>query len=136
MINPHGSADLMPLYVSDQNETKRLLEEAKSLPSLLVNSAVAANAVMLGAGYFTPLKGYMNLADTMSIAEDMGWDREAFATCMVRPDVHQRVLDDLEYGRATQLSSTPTVFINGRKVTYWRNTDFIRAVVQEELSRL
>ncbi|HAY35596.1 MAG TPA: hypothetical protein DCY57_01230 [Bacteroidetes bacterium] len=72
----------------------------------------------------------------MSIAEDMGWDREAFATCMVRPDVHQRVLDDLEYGRATQLSSTPTVFINGRKVTYWRNTDFIRAVVQEELSRL
>lgn len=71
MINPHGSADLMPLYVSDQNETKRLLEEAKSLPSLLVNSAVAANAVMLGAGYFTPLKGYMNLADTMSIAEDM-----------------------------------------------------------------
>jgi sulfate adenylyltransferase len=71
MINPHGSADLMPLFVSDQNETKRLLEEAKSLPSLLVNSAVAANAVMLGAGYFTPLKGYMNLADTMSIAEDM-----------------------------------------------------------------
>jgi len=71
MINPHGSADLMPLYVSDQNETERLLEEAKSLPSLLVNSAVAANAVMLGAGYFTPLKGYMNLADTMSVAEDM-----------------------------------------------------------------
>ena len=71
MINPHGSADLMPLYVSDQNETERLLEEAKSLPSLLVNSAVAANAVMLGAGYFTPLTGYMNLADTMSVAEDM-----------------------------------------------------------------
>ena len=36
-----------------------------------MNSAVAANAVMLGAGYFTPLTGYMNLADTMSVAEDM-----------------------------------------------------------------
>ena len=39
--------------------------------SLLVNSAAAANAVMLGAGYFSPLPGYMNKADALSVARDM-----------------------------------------------------------------
>jgi sulfate adenylyltransferase len=47
-----------------------LLEEANSLPSLLLTSAAAANAVMLGAGYFNPLSGYMNLADALSVSDD------------------------------------------------------------------
>ena len=38
---------------------------------MLVNSAAAANAVMLGAGYFNPLTGYMNLADAISVAETL-----------------------------------------------------------------
>lgn len=71
----------------------------------------------------------------MEIAEDLGWEREAFAQCMVRDDVHQRVLDDLQSGRDTKLTSTPTLFINGRMARYWRNTDFIRAVIREEMSR-
>ena len=29
--------------------------------------AAAANAVMLGGGYFNPLTGYMNVADAMSV---------------------------------------------------------------------
>ena len=45
--------------------------KADTLPSLLLNSAAAANAVMLGAGYFNPLSGYMNLADALSVAADM-----------------------------------------------------------------
>ncbi len=48
-----------------------LLAEAETLPSLLLNSAAAANAVMLGGGYFNPLTGYMNLADALSVAEKM-----------------------------------------------------------------
>ena len=48
-----------------------LIEEAETLPSLLLNSAAAANAVMLGGGYFNPLTGYMNLADALSVAEKM-----------------------------------------------------------------
>ena len=71
MIAPHGSAELNPLYVRDEARRAALLEEAASLPSLLLNSAAAANAVMLGAGYFNPLKGYMNLADARSVAATM-----------------------------------------------------------------
>jgi sulfate adenylyltransferase len=37
---------------------------------MLLNSAAAANAVMLGGGYFTPLAGFMNLADALSVAEN------------------------------------------------------------------
>ncbi len=71
MIKPYGSNELNPLFVYDSEKNHALAEEAKSLPSLLVNSAAAANAVMLGAGYFNPLTGYMNLADMLSVAESM-----------------------------------------------------------------
>ena len=71
MIKPHGSSELNPLYVADDAARAALLTEAEGLPSLLMNSAAAANAVMLGAGYFNPLTGYMNLADAVSVAETM-----------------------------------------------------------------
>ena len=71
MIKPHGSDALNPLYLSDESARKALTEEAKSLPSILVNSAAAANAVMLAGGYFNPLTGYMNLADSLAVSEKM-----------------------------------------------------------------
>jgi sulfate adenylyltransferase len=71
MIRPHGADVLEPRIVSHQAEHNALTREAEFLPSILLNSAAAANAVMLGAGYFTPLKGFMNLADAMSVANDM-----------------------------------------------------------------
>ncbi|MDH3441358.1 MAG: sulfate adenylyltransferase [Gammaproteobacteria bacterium] len=71
MIKPHGADALTPRYVANETERNALLSEAEFLPSFLLNSAAAANAVMLGAGYFTPLKGYMNLTDAMKVATDM-----------------------------------------------------------------
>ena len=71
MIKPHGADALNPRYVSDGAYRSELLAEAESLPSLVLNSAAAANAVMLGGGYFTPLDGFMNLADAMSVAVSM-----------------------------------------------------------------
>lgn len=71
MISPHGSEHLNALYVDDASEREALAREAETLPSLLLNSAAAANAVMLGAGYFNPLTGYMSLADAQAVADDM-----------------------------------------------------------------
>lgn len=71
MIKPHGADALNPLFVSDERQNESMLAEAEALPSLLLSSAAAANAVMLGAGYFTPLDGYMDLADSLSVAESM-----------------------------------------------------------------
>ncbi len=71
MIKPHGSDELNPLFVDNSEQRHALEAEAENLPSILLNSAAAANAVMLGGGYFNPLTGYMNLADAMAVAENM-----------------------------------------------------------------
>lgn len=71
MIKPHGADELKPLFVYDTERHHTLSAEAETLPSLLVSSATAANAVMLGAGYFTPLNGYMNLANSLAVAESL-----------------------------------------------------------------
>lgn len=71
MIKPHGSDQLDARYVADAAARDALLAEAQGLPSLLLSSAAAANAVMLGGGYFNPLTGYMNLMDSLSVAEKL-----------------------------------------------------------------
>jgi sulfate adenylyltransferase len=71
LIKPHGSDELNPLYVYDTAENEALQHEAKGLASIVVSSATAANAVMMGGGYFNPLTGYMNKADALSVAKEM-----------------------------------------------------------------
>ena len=71
LIAPHGSATLKPLFINDSVKRESILEASKDMPQLLLNSAAAANAVMLGAGYFTPLSGYMDKNDAMSVANNM-----------------------------------------------------------------
>jgi sulfate adenylyltransferase len=71
VIKPHGSEKLNPLYVMDPKERAARAKEAESLPSVVVSSAAAANAVMMGAGYFNPLTGFMSLGDAIGVAEKM-----------------------------------------------------------------
>jgi sulfate adenylyltransferase len=71
VIKPHGADALIPLYVAEQSVRDELLNESKSLKQVLVSSATAANAVMLAGGYFTPLTGYMDKADVLSVAKDL-----------------------------------------------------------------
>jgi len=71
MIKPHGADELLPLFIEDDEERQKIIKEAEGLPSVIITSAAAANAVMLGSGYFTPLKGFMNLSDAISVAEKM-----------------------------------------------------------------
>ena len=71
MIKPVGSDELQPLFVYDTEKHHALMHDAESLPSVVISSQAAGNAVMMGAGYFNPLKGYMNVADAMGAAEKM-----------------------------------------------------------------
>ena len=71
MIKPVGSSELKPLFVYDPEEHHKLSHEAESLPSVVISSQAAGNAVMMGGGYFNPLQGFMNLADAMGAAEKM-----------------------------------------------------------------
>jgi sulfate adenylyltransferase len=71
LIKPHGSDELNPLFVYDTAKNEALQKEAEGLASIVVSSATAANAVMMGGGYFNPLTGYMNKADALSVANTM-----------------------------------------------------------------
>lgn len=71
MIKPHGADALTPRIVTEPDRHEALSTEATSLPTATLSSAAAANAVMLAAGYFTPLSGYMNRADSLAVAESM-----------------------------------------------------------------
>ena len=70
-IKPHGSDTLNPLFVMDDDKRDALIKEAEGLPSIVISSAAAGNAVMLGSGYFNPLTGFMSVADAMAVAKDM-----------------------------------------------------------------
>lgn len=71
MIKPIGSDELQPRFVYDVAEHEKLSKESESLPSVIISSQAAGNAVMMGAGYFNPLKGFMNVADSMGAADKM-----------------------------------------------------------------
>ncbi|PLX63637.1 sulfate adenylyltransferase [Sedimenticola selenatireducens] len=78
MIKPVGSDTLQPLFVYDTDKHHALMHEAESLPSVIISSQAAGNAVMLGAGYFNPLKGYMTVGDAMGCAEHMKMSNGSF----------------------------------------------------------
>ena len=71
LVAPHGSDILKPLIIKDKSEKDNIIAQSKKLHQLKLNSAAAANAVMLAAGYFTPLEGYMNKKDALSVSENM-----------------------------------------------------------------
>ena len=71
MIKPVGSDELKPLFVYDPDKHHELMREAAGLPSAVISSQAAGNAAMLGGGYFSPLQGFMNVADAVSVAETM-----------------------------------------------------------------
>ena len=71
LIAPHGSDSLNPLFIEDSSQRDSLTSKSKDMPQLLLNSAAAANVVMLGAGYFTPLLGFMDKKNAISVANDM-----------------------------------------------------------------
>lgn len=71
MIKPIGSDELQPLFVYNSDENEKWRHEAESLPAVVISSQAAGNAVMMGAGYFNPLKGFMSVADAMGAAEKM-----------------------------------------------------------------
>ena len=45
-----------------------------------------------------------------------GLDKDAFKVCMALPDAKAAIQADIDEGKAVQISSTPTVFVNGRPV--------------------
>jgi protein-disulfide isomerase len=62
-------------------------------------------------------------------------DAEKFATCLDSGQHAAAVNTDLEYGAQLGVSSTPTVYINGRPVIGAQPYEYFQSVIDEELAR-
>lgn len=67
-------------------------------------------------------------------AGELGLDDAAFATCLEEGRYAERVRRDLQVGQQYGVSSTPTVFINGRQVLGAASFETFDEIVREELA--
>jgi sulfate adenylyltransferase len=131
MIKPHGADELKPLFVYDTQRHHALLKEAEALPSVVISSAAAANAVMLGAGYFTPLPGFMNLADSLSVAENLHTTDGLFWPVPI-----VNVLDDISGIEGASRIALRDPNVEGNPVLAVMNVAAIEGVSAEQLSTM
>ncbi len=63
----------------------------------------------------------------------LGLDRNKFTACMDSYETRQKVIGNIETAKEINISSTPSLFINGRKVKYWNSPEVLRAIIKQEL---
>ena len=71
LVRPHGSRELKPLIVEDKAKSEAIIRSSLDTKRLELNSSASANVVMLGAGYFTPLSGFMDKENALNVARKM-----------------------------------------------------------------
>ncbi len=69
LIAPHGGK--LILNLADEAERAALLERAPTLPQLVVGTRQLADLEMLANGAYSPLQGFMNHADYLSVVDTM-----------------------------------------------------------------
>jgi sulfate adenylyltransferase len=69
LIAPHGGA--LVINMTSEQECAEWQERAKSLPQLVVGSRQLADLEMLAIGAYSPLAGFMEKADYLSVVNDM-----------------------------------------------------------------
>jgi len=134
MISPYNSEVLQPLHVQNQTRRKILLDQAQRIPSIVVSSAAAANAVMLGGGYFTPLKGYMGLADVLSVSKHMRLTSELFwPTPVVNMVRDNSLTEEIKSAKKIALRD-PNV--EGCPVIAVQSVDKIEAITDQQVGKV
>jgi len=75
------------------------------------------------------LKGY---------AKDSGGNPDTVAACIAKPETEKHIRESIALGQKLDVSSTPTFFINGRRVVGFNNAgtpyDAVKAMVDYELA--
>ncbi len=89
---------------------------------------------------FQNQQAWSNSSDSRAVfsgyAEKLGMDVERFKTDAAGFEAKQRVDRDMERGRALNISSTPTIIINGQSIPYEQmNLETLRQVIDAELAK-
>lgn len=78
----------------------------------------------------------LQVATIKQHAAGLGLDMNAFNQCLDSSRYAGRVAENLKSGEALGVSSTPTLYVNGRPVVGAQSFDYFKAVIDEELARL
>jgi protein-disulfide isomerase/uncharacterized membrane protein len=71
----------------------------------------------------------------MGFAKKRGWNPEEFGACVESDEVKERLASEIASAKKAYVVGTPTIFMNGRKLKYWKSPEFLRKVVGEEIKR-
>ncbi len=67
-------------------------------------------------------------------AQAIGLDMQKFNTDRISPAVKQQLEKDMAIARAAQVTGTPTLFINGRRISD-RTPQALQQIIDQELSK-
>jgi protein-disulfide isomerase len=82
---------------------------------------------------FADQKHNPGIPEVLAYGDAAGMERDALEKCVVAPETRQRLDRDIAEATRLKVTSTPTVYINGRQLP--RINDFVR-VVNREIERL
>lgn len=80
-IRPHGGT--LVNRIVEGTEREQLIENAKSLHSIILNQWSLSDLELIGIGGFSPLTGFMNQADYESVVEHVHLKMVMFGVCQL-----------------------------------------------------
>jgi len=76
----------------------------------------------------------LDLESLKKYAQDIGLDVAQFEKDLTAPDVQKQIDEEVNLGKASQVTGTPTLFIDGKRVTD-RSVDGMKKMVDEALKQ-
>jgi protein-disulfide isomerase len=67
-------------------------------------------------------------------AQQIGLDMAKFEADMASPDIQKQIDEETKVAQAAQVSGTPTLFVNGKRVTD-RSVEGLKAMIDEALKK-
>ena len=146
--------DVMPMLKAEYIETGKVKLVFREFPTPPVNISVAGFSLARCAGaetyadsldrLFAAQTPILNLARTggdvdqglRDLATSLGITGEAYDTCLGSTEVRNAIIDALTRGDSQGVNSTPTVFLNGEKLSGydWRQPAGMRTLIEDALS--
>lgn len=77
----------------------------------------------------------LNPETIKNLGVSIGLDSSFMNSCPSAPETKKQLKVQLDLAEKMQIHSTPSLFLNGRKLDDWRNDDFMDAVIEAEYDR-
>ncbi|MEM7221786.1 MAG: sulfate adenylyltransferase [Pseudomonadota bacterium] len=103
LVPPHGGEALKPLLLAEPERADELAR-ARSLPSVPLSSREVSDLFMLGMGAYTPLDGFMGVADWRGCCDDMALENGLFWPIPITLSAGKPLADSLQIGQDVALA--------------------------------